>query len=324
MGKPYRGTFHMLPALAADYIIKAAHNAAPLRWLATEARSTADFSALIEVCRPNTDDPRVLGALAALQQTRTLLNELLYDRGEKYDDGKTFLTVLGQTNLSASDLRNLEAVQTDFEPLLELLTKKSRSPGVQACYDLKSLCESGTFVISCAAHKNDQISCRAPGGKPWKRQELMELRQQLFMTDVPEELQSQALSIHGRTMTFQDMIADFLEKLPILDDYSACTQELFSLGHFGFKLSANVLEVSPVDTAEMLSEKLEQLQDTLDEWESAVITARGEHYYLNYFTAYELRNLARTLPAATGNGVLADMAMHSTMQMLRTIAPQAS
>lgn len=311
---PYKKTLSMLTPRAEDFVLLVAKKTAPFCWLAKEATALEGFNGLIEVCRPNTDDPRVLGGIASMQQTRTLFADLLYSK-PPYPNTKELLDAIGATAIGDTDLRAVENMQVNFDPLLELLTKKNRAPGVQACYDLKMLCDTGTFRITCTPKKSAQMVCLLPGGSPWHRQELADLRQQLLMTDVPDEVEGMA--------GLPALIQQFVAKCLLLEEYSHCTQELFNLGHFDLEPGQEILQLKPSESVAVMESYLQVLQERLEGWEAAVRTARGQHYYLNYFTVYELRNLCKALPAMGGAARLADAAWRSVWPALRIVSPLA-
>ena len=80
LAAPYRGTFEVLDEATQIYLITAATLTDPFVWLSREAKKLDEFNGLVAITRPKTDDLRLLEDLAALQQTRTLLADMLYTR----------------------------------------------------------------------------------------------------------------------------------------------------------------------------------------------------------------------------------------------------
>ncbi|CAK9096357.1 Hypothetical protein (Fragment) [Durusdinium trenchii] len=80
---------------------------------------------------------------------RTFLAEVLFTK-PPYAGLKKFIEELSRLHVDAAEQQCLESVQTSFDPMLDLLTTHSRTPGVQACYDLKKISLSGTFHVTCA------------------------------------------------------------------------------------------------------------------------------------------------------------------------------
>ncbi|CAE7364343.1 unnamed protein product, partial [Symbiodinium sp. CCMP2456] len=118
-----------------------------------------DFNRLISLCTPNTDDPIILAAIASLKQMRTFLAEALFTK-PPYSDLKKFIEELSRLTVDNAEQQCLQSVQTSFDPMLDLLTTHSRTPGVQACYDLKKISQTGTFHVTCALTETAQLRCK--------------------------------------------------------------------------------------------------------------------------------------------------------------------
>ncbi|CAK9044288.1 unnamed protein product [Durusdinium trenchii] len=283
---PYRETINTLSEAMQDYTITAAKHDKSLEWLLQHS-STEDFNRLISLCTPNTDDPIILAAIASLKQMRTFLAEVLFTK-PPYAGLKKFIEELSRLHVDAAEQQCLESVQTSFDPMLDLLTTHSRTPGVQACYDLKKISLSGTFHVTCALTETAQLKCRMPPDSEFDYEALAELRRQLLMTDVPYELDG--------AKDLPKMLDVLVAKLQLLEDFGRCTMELFRLGHFAYRLNDEVLVVPPEDTVESVAKRLEAQQQQLEDWQQAVSDARSKHYFLNYYTVRELCFLTDLLP----------------------------
>ena len=285
---PYKEIINTLSEAMQDYTITAAKHDQSLEWLLNRS-STENFNLLLSLCTPNTDDPIILTAIASLKQMRTFLAEALFTK-PPYAGLKKFIEELAKLNVDTAEQQCLEAVQKSFDPMLELLTTHSRTPGVQACYDLTKIHSTGTFHVKCALTESAQLKCRMPPESEFDYEALAELRRQLLMTDVPYELDT-----HKNLPMMLDIL---VKKLQLLEDFGRCTMELYRLGHFAYRLNNEVLVVPPEDSVESVANRLEAQQQQLEDWQNAVSDARSKHYFLNYYTVRELCFLTDLLPSA--------------------------
>ena len=185
---PFKATINTLSEPMQDNTIKAAKHDELLKWL-LKHKSTDDFNRLISLCRPNTDDWLILAAIASLQQTRTFLAEAFYNKpgAALYPNLHAFLQKLRGLAVDETMHASLASVQQSFDPMLELLTTHSRTPGVQACSDLKKISETGHFHVVCSSRESESLYCEVPDAR-FSYEALAELRRLLLMTDVPAEL----------------------------------------------------------------------------------------------------------------------------------------
>ena len=68
---------HGFSTIQLNFLSTLAESPDLMKWL-LEHSSTNEFNRLLQVCRPNTDEPRILSAIASLVQIRTLLLQPLY------------------------------------------------------------------------------------------------------------------------------------------------------------------------------------------------------------------------------------------------------
>ena len=313
LAAPYRGTFEVLDEATQICLITAATLTDPIVWLFREAKKLDEFSGLIAITRPKTDDLRLLEGIAALQQTRTLLADMLYT-SPLCSHTKQLMEAFASATIDGTAQRALEATQLSFKTLLDLLTRNTRSPGVQACYDLKMLCDTGTFSVVCSSVVSDQIICFVPDGKPkeWHREDLADLRQQLLMTEVPPDIEGRA--------ELPNLLENFVAKCQILESYSHCVEELFSLGYFQLEVGQTVMTLAPGTSMDATRQLLVEREEILRDWEAEVAAARDKYYFLNYFVVRELRYLAKRIPSAAMHD---DEAWKVTWSLLRIVSPQA-
>lgn len=288
MVEPYRSTIGILSEAMQDYTIAMSADCEALTWLLKHP-DTQEFNQLITLCRPNTDDPVILAAIASLQQTRTFLATVLY-ASPPHENLRSLLEGLSRLPLDQTVHDSLSAIQRSFASVLKLLTTHSRSPGIQAVYDLKHIHDTGEFFVICSMSESDQFGCATPCGKSIGREALAELRRQLLMTNIPTDLEG--------VDDVPSMLKDLVERLQLLEELAQCAMELFSLGHFTFELGFEVLRVTPKDTNAEVASRLDGLQQQLVDWSLAVDRARSSHYFLNYYTVREIRRLVRSLPLA--------------------------
>jgi hypothetical protein len=282
---PFRDTINKLTESAQDYVIATAKHDQSLKWL-LEHKKTEDFNRLVSLGQQNTDDPVILAALASLKQTRTFLAEVLY-KNAQYKNLWAFLLELATLNVDHALHMSLQLVQQSYEPMINLLTQQSRAPGVQACYDLQKVSQHGKWQVVCSLRESDQILVKALDSD-FKYEDLVELRRQLLMTDVPAELEGAA--------ELPKKLEEFVEKFKLLEQYGRCAKELFTLGHFAYRAEQEVFSVLPDMTVGAVRDALTWLLQKLEKWQKAVDDARGEHYFLNYFTVRELCHLVKTVP----------------------------
>eukprot|EP00930_Biecheleria_cincta_P035478 TRINITY_DN24399_c0_g1_i1.p1 TRINITY_DN24399_c0_g1~~TRINITY_DN24399_c0_g1_i1.p1 ORF type:complete len:4764 (+),score=1067.82 TRINITY_DN24399_c0_g1_i1:48-14339(+) len=308
---PYRATINTVSDAMQDYLITASHHDGSIDWLMKHS-STEDFNRLMQITTPNTDDSIILAALASLRQMRTFLAECLYTK-PPYSGLREFIKELGNLIVDDGEMKALSAVQQSFDKMHDLLTKNSRSPGVQACYDLVTLSEKGTFVVTCSTDETKQLKCKLEGTEQaWDYEFLAELRRTLLMTDVPDELEG--------TKDLSALLDALVQKLQLLEDYGRCTMELFQLGHFYYSLDQQVLEVPPKEPIQAVQECLDRQLQQLSDWQAAVNSARAEHYFLNYYTVRELCFLTRLIPTVETNSE----AWEKVWPLLRVIDVNAS
>ena len=288
---PFAGTLARCPGAMQDFLITLGQSGRVLEWL-VEHRDTDQFTHVLDMARPNTEDAYLLGALASLQQVRTFLAAVLY-APRPYPDLAAFLGALAALEVDPTVHNSLVAVQTMFDPVIELLASTSRSPGAQACYDLLAVMRTGTFHVVCAPAERDQIMCKTTDGKSFDLDRMAELRRQLLMTEVPAELE-------GETH-IQDLLNEFVETFQRLEACGRALSELLAIGHFAYGADdapQTVFSVSSTAALEEVDGHLQALQMHIQDWQYAISSSRNRHYFLNFYTVRELRYLVKHLPGA--------------------------
>jgi len=253
-----------------------------LEWLLINS-STDKFNKLLSIVRPCTDDPRVLQALAALVQLRTSLSQLLYVK-PPYTTLSNFIGACEETlgDIGPSDLANLETVQVSFEGLLNLVERHTQSPGVKAVYDLQDICIQGVFELNVGVEENDQLKVVKKDGIVTYEQ-LADLRRQLLLTEVPEELED--------AEGLKKMVSEFVVNMEFLTRLKELLQELNLSGHFQYFEGTKYTFSPRTLHREELENALAELEGNLTAWNQAVDKFRSEFYFLNYYTVGEMRFL---------------------------------
>ena len=160
----------------------------------------------------------------------------------------------------------LQSAQTSSEPMLDLLTMHSRTPGVQACHDLRMLSQTGIFHVTSTLTETAQLQCTTADSE-FDYEAMAEFRRQLLPTEVPYTLDgTQDLPVKIKTL---------VQKLQLLEVFGRCTNELFRLGHLAHRLNNEVLVVPPPDTVKSVATNLEATQQQLEDGQQAVGEARS-------------------------------------------------
>lgn len=283
-----------------------------IEWLLAH-NETDEFNKLLQVVRPCTDEPRLISAIASLVNIRTSLLDQMYST-TKFRDFQAFVLSFERVDLGSSRsvvsdraIWHLENVIGSFDALYDVFEKQTRyqiaiickvclflmfspemytfrSPGIKSCYDLKDIFDRGTFILSSSADSSKVLSLetvKAEGEIVIDSVEfLLDLRSNLLMTEVPEELENE----------FQvgKMIEAFVSQLQTLAEISDVVSRLFTLGHIGYQLDFSMRRKFTLEGMDTLKEDLKSIQEVADNWEKSVKESRSSHYYLNYFTMREI------------------------------------
>eukprot|EP01052_Picozoa_sp_SAG31_P002290 SAG31_NODE_80_length_27188_cov_42.623869_5_plen_2141_part_00 len=183
--EPVKDLFQRFSAMQLDFLASLSDNEALLKWL-MEHDDTDAFNSLLQVCRPRTEDPLLLKAIASLVQIRTVMLDLLYlappftvfgqmlDAVHKIDMGR------------GTTLEHLETVQNSFEGLIELFEKETRSPGIKSCYDLDAIRNEGVFVLRACGEKELVLLLRLPKKKDLLKSDTAETAREAVSSDLLE------------------------------------------------------------------------------------------------------------------------------------------
>jgi hypothetical protein len=304
--QPFRKTIETLSPGMQDYTIKLVEfdKGQCQALLHVLSHPSVDkFNSLMSLVKPNTDDAIVLNSLACLGSTRTFLAKTLFTV-PPYSDLRSFIAQLATLTPDDQVFNSLDSIQVNYDPLVKLLTSQSRSPSIQACYDLIALGTSGEYRILCSTDPEAQIKCHAE--KTWKYEALADLRRQLLMTDIPEEGLDTGTEKYSREY-LHGLMEDFVKKFMLMEACGKCSLDLLDLGHFAYEKEQEVLVVKSDMSVKALEKFKDALEKKLEDWTSAVEAARAAHYFLNYYTVCELRQLVKKVPLCAQNDEWAEI-----------------
>ena len=113
----------------------------------------------MQVCRPCTDEPRLLSSMASLVHIRTLLIDVIYPK-QRYASLDQFVAAFAQLQITADTRDHITNIATSFEALLEVFEKQTRSAGVKSCYDLNDIHKIGRFMLQARQDRSKVLSLR--------------------------------------------------------------------------------------------------------------------------------------------------------------------
>jgi hypothetical protein len=164
---PVRTVFESFHPGHLDFFARLAQDDGLVEWL-LEHNDTSAFNRLLQVCRPRTDDPRLLKAIASLVEVRTLMIDMMYVEGAApgippYRSLSELLESVKRVDMSrGKTIGHLENVQSSFDGLRDLFEKETRSPGIKACYDLDEIRRLGEFVLIACADRDAVMRLQLP------------------------------------------------------------------------------------------------------------------------------------------------------------------
>lgn len=289
-----------------------------VNWL-LDHNDTAEFNRLLEVCRPNTDEPRLLSSIASLVTIRTTLLPL-FGRKEHYSGLEAFLAVF-QTQVDLvgeQGYEHLRNLQSTFEGLIEVFEKQTRSPGIKSCYEIRDINQRGRFMLKATSQQSqvlylemkanmaaaaDEKQSGADGAAAQTQEQtreqvqkqartepleyLLDLRSKIMMTEVPEELEKE--------YQMSKLVDAFVSQLQVLIEMRDEVYELYALGHFEYQEGWSACFEFSLHGLGELQEELSALRVAKANWQSLVHSAREKYYFLNYFTMREILTLTQIL-----------------------------
>ena len=264
-------------------------------WLLEHADTDA-FNSLLQVCRPRTEDPLLLKAIASLVHVRTVMLDLLYI-DPPYISLAHMLERVGRIDMArGTSLQHLLNVQQSFDGLLELFEKETRSPGISSCYELDEIRREGMFVLTATEDAEKILTLRLQvqgGGIRYENLEyVQDLRSKLMMTEIPDEILVDIPDL-------RELIDGFSEFLQIISDMKLVLLQLVRCGHFSYQSGFSQEHSYTLQGAADLRSSLAALEKDLCEWDVHMDRARSENFFLNYYSARETLKLVVLLKSAT-------------------------
>jgi hypothetical protein len=104
----------------------------------------------------------MLSAIASLVHIRTILHQFLYSQ-EKFTDFRDLLQKFSTVELrdvtssSETAMWHLNII-ANFDALVDIFEKQTRSPGIKPCYDLRDIFNFGIFVLRTFAHSDNILT----------------------------------------------------------------------------------------------------------------------------------------------------------------------
>eukprot|EP00656_Telonema_subtile_P055941 TRINITY_DN8827_c0_g1_i2.p1 TRINITY_DN8827_c0_g1~~TRINITY_DN8827_c0_g1_i2.p1 ORF type:complete len:1721 (+),score=503.88 TRINITY_DN8827_c0_g1_i2:159-5321(+) len=292
MSKSTSGVFPGLSPLHLDFLAALGNNPELTEWLLDKA-SNEEFQKLLQVCRQNNDEARVVSAIASLVRVRTAMLNTFYET--KYANLKEFVTHVGKMDLLASDEEGDQSVlwhynnaAANFDALVEMFSKQTHSPGIKACYDLAGIKESGTFVIRSSSKDSEVLTLEivnATSGNT--RCEVLEfmldIRNHVLLTEIPPEIEDE-LNINALTEAF-------VPQLRTLCEIKQAVCSLNDSGHIDYQVGYEKRFSFEIDGLAALEHCQRALVQELQQFHIVVRTARAKFGLLNYFTMREILHL---------------------------------
>eukprot|EP00750_Incisomonas_marina_P010789 INCI16307.8.p1 GENE.INCI16307.8~~INCI16307.8.p1 ORF type:complete len:4556 (+),score=887.02 INCI16307.8:48-13670(+) len=287
------------------------------RWLATH-RKQDEFNQLLQVCRPCTDEPRLLASIASLVHVRTVLRTVLYvEKDARYNSFSDFLERFGKTvDVDTESLEHIAGLSVSFEALLDVFEKQTKAPGIKSCYDLVEIHTHGLFVLSASQNlhevlcleyaqrekqdseepSNSQGATSAPTEyfkKPETLEYLLDLRSKLMMTEISEETDEETNVVA--------LLAAFAEQLEVLIRIRDQIHSLCIAGHFAYQEGFRYTFRFDIgaDALQRLQANHTDLKAELVGWNKIVEEARDKYFFLNFYTMQEIWALRKVLTVLT-------------------------
>jgi len=153
--EPLRGAFDGFDAKQLSFLCSLSNADALVAWL-LEKDSTDEFNRLLKVVRESTDEPRLLSSIASLVHVRTLLGEALYTK-PPYGGLDEILSAFGKLQIEEADTAHLVNITANFEGLMDVFVKQTRSPGIKAVLEVRDIGDGGNYVFRSSHKPNETL-----------------------------------------------------------------------------------------------------------------------------------------------------------------------
>ena len=312
---PIRPVVEMLSHAQMNFLSHLGGNTVLTRWLATH-RKQDEFNQLLQVCRPCTDEPRLLASIASLVHVRTVLRGTLYvEKDARYNSFGDFLERFSKSvDIDSETIEHISGLSVSFEALLDVFEKQTKAPGIKSCYDLVEIHTHGLFVLSASQNLHDvlclEYAARDKVASASSEQDttpenaegsnvphtnkretleyLLDLRSKLMMTEISKETDEETNVVA--------LLAAFAEQLEVLIRIRDQIHSLCSAGHFAFQTGYRKTFRFDLGTEAQQRLQVEHnyLKSELSKWNKIVENARDRYFFLNFYTMQEiwaLRNI---------------------------------
>lgn len=286
------GVFPGLSPMHLDFLSALGNNPELTEWL-LDKDSNDEFQKLLQVCRQNNDEARVVSAIASLVRVRTAMLNTFYEN--KYANLKELTAHIGQLDLLAGEAEGDQSVlwhfnnaAANFDALVEMFSKQTHSPGIKACYDLAGIKQNGTFVIRSSNNENEVLTLELINpSSGQERQEplefMLDIRNHVLLTEIPPEIEEE-LGISALTEAF-------VPQLRTLCEIKQVVCALNDSGHVDYQIGYSKRYSFDLDGLETLEGSRRHLERELEQFHIVVRAARSKFGLLNYFTMREILHL---------------------------------
>eukprot|EP00658_Telonema_sp_P-2_P019895 TRINITY_DN17821_c0_g3_i2.p1 TRINITY_DN17821_c0_g3~~TRINITY_DN17821_c0_g3_i2.p1 ORF type:complete len:1745 (+),score=376.54 TRINITY_DN17821_c0_g3_i2:323-5557(+) len=299
-----------LSPLHLDYLSALGHHPDLTEWL-LDKDSNEEFQKLLQVCRQNNDEARVVSAIASLVRVRTVMLNTFYDI--KYANLKELVNHVSGLDLAAGEegdqsvLWHFNNAAANYDALVEMFSKQTHSPGIKACYDLAGIKQNGTFVICTSPTDSEVLTLEItnPSNDQVRREPLefmLDIRNHVLLTEIPVEIEDE--------LQISQLTEAFVPQLRSLCEIKSAVCSLYDSGHIDYQLGYKHKFSFLIDGLAALETFHQALVEQLSRFRIVVRAARANYCLLNYFTMREILHL-HTL--TTRIGVEANLELKSSL-----------
>ena len=235
-------------------------------------------------------------------------------------------------------LGHLENVQLQFEGLLDVFEKQTRSPGIRSCYDLNEIRTDGDFVLMACSDLSAVLSlhlsmkalaaptetspepepedvARAGSSGPLSLSDATtvdavdpltthRVEEYEYMQDLRAKLiMTEVPEEIAQEMPIAAMIESYVDQLQVLSEMRDAVHMLYTSGHFRYQGGYRQTHKFSLSGLPDLRRCLATLQRELHEWEEIQHTMRNSHYFLNVYRMREILRLTGLLEIAALEGI---------------------
>jgi hypothetical protein len=257
-------------------------NTTLLKWL-LHHRNDDEFSNLLGVCKADTDSVRVLETLSSLVAIRSVLKPITTPQSP-FKDVVSFKEALRRLPVDSSTMTHMRNLQRNFSILYRVFEEKTRSPGIQAMYDLREILSHGRYILDTSDLKNI-VSCTLSAKDTKSLEALIELRNKLMLVEIPDEQLSNSM---------QPKISNFVHQISKLCMIRDILYSLRCSGHFYYQQSYHEDLSADIDY-NLLKKLLDNLVTAKKNWEVITRESRTRCYFSNFFRMNQILEIVTLL-----------------------------